>query len=117
MTPASATLTPVPRTLEWSAFALAAASVPVFPMRLFGEEVVALADPACRLPLAALRGLALAGKQRAQQGDIPQARNLVDLLAVLAAVVAADQQGQFHLWQGVQQLRSPQLCAAAWRRN
>ncbi|HEX5674216.1 MAG TPA: NADH-quinone oxidoreductase subunit J, partial [Azonexus sp.] len=27
LTPASATLTPVPRTLEWSAFALAAASV------------------------------------------------------------------------------------------
>ncbi len=44
--------------------------VPVFPMRLFGEEVVALADPACRLPLAALRGRrvhAVAGIGRPQR--------------------------------------------------
>ncbi|MDA0235515.1 MAG: tetraacyldisaccharide 4'-kinase [Proteobacteria bacterium] len=44
--------------------------VPVFPMRLFGEEVVALADPARRLPLAALRGRrvhAVAGIGRPQR--------------------------------------------------
>ena len=44
--------------------------VPVFPMRLFGEEVVALADPACLLPLAALRGRrvhAVAGIGRPQR--------------------------------------------------
>src|SRR5690606_23110956 len=34
----------------------------------------------------------LAGEQGAEQGQVAQARNLVDLMAVLAAVVTTDQQ-------------------------